>query len=746
MSSKPEEILERDGYAGLLDQASLEWRIEPEFWDIWGNHHVPGFAVKQAILRSLGVRCDSVSDLRQALEARRLQEWGRPLPLCLVVSGEKPISLPVRVPLELSTRTLHLTLVSEDGGQTTQHIDLATLPASAETTIGGRKYVEKAFPWPGGTLPLGYYQVHTAIKGQPGCESRLIVTPDRAWLPDALEAGGRLAGVAVSLYGVRSHRNWGCGDFTDLEQLLTWLKEDLHGSFLALNPLHAIENRQPYNTSPYLPNSALFRNPLYLDVERVAELRLSSIAQKLASSGPVRRQLAELRDAPFVEYERVWRLKRFFLKLLFREFLRHPDSPRAQSFRHFVQQQGDRLHRFATYCALWDRLHRHNRDLWVWPDWPQPYQDPASPEVAAFQQQHSRQILFHKFLQWLIDEQLQAVRNKSDSLGLPIGLYHDLALATDKCGADLWAYRPFYVSGCRVGSPPDGFAPEGQDWAFPPPNTVQHHDDGYRLFIDTIRANSRHGGALRIDHVMRLFRLYWIPDGMDARHGAYVQDSYEDLLRILALESVRGKFLIVGEDLGTVTDQVREALQQSRILSYKVFYFEKDTSGRFYRPEEYARQSLVASTTHDLPTLAGFWTGRDIEARREAGLSDEHASRRQYAERAADKQQMLDMLHQLRLLPDWFPKSAGQVPELAGELHNAIIGFLVQTPSMLMVLNQEDLTKETEQQNLPASTWQYPNWRRKMKYTVEELRAAKDAQDFAAMFRNWLARAGREGA
>jgi len=746
MSTQPEEVLEPGDYAKLLDQAAIEWHIEPEFWDIWGNHHVPDPAVKQAILRSLGVACDSTSQLRQALEARSLQQWGHPLPMCLVVSGETPLSLPLRVPLELSGHKLHLTVISEIGAETNKSVDLAGLPQSGETTIASRRYVEKTYPWPNGPLPLGYYRVRTAMEGQAHHESRLIVAPDRAWLPHALEAGGRLAGVAVSLYGVRSQRNWGCGDFTDLEHLLSWLKEDLHGSFLALNPLHAIENRQPYNTSPYLPNSALFRNPLYIDVERVAEFPSSSIAQKLAASESVRRRLTELRDAPFVEYERVWRLKRFFLQLVFREFLRHPDSARAQSFQHFVQEQGSRLDGFATYCALWDHLHRRNRDLWVWPDWPQPYQDPTSPEVAAFQQQHSRQILFHKFLQWLIDEQLQAVQDKSDSLGLPIGLYHDMALATDKCGADLWAYRPFFVSGCRVGSPPDGFAPDGQDWAFPPPNTVQHHDDGYRLFIDTIRANSRQGGALRIDHVMRLFRLYWIPDGMTAKHGAYVQDSYKDLLRILALESVRGKFLIVGEDLGTVTDHVREALEQARILSYKVFYFEKDNSGGFYRPEEYARQSLVASTTHDLPTLAGFWTGRDIEARRDAGLSDEQACSRQHAERAADKQQMLDMLHDLRLLPDWFPKTVNQVPELAGELHNAIIGFLVQTPSMLMVLNQEDLTKETEQQNLPASTWQYPNWRRKMKYTIEELRSAKDAQDFAAMFRNWLARAGREGA
>ena len=243
---------------------------------------------------------------------------------------------------------------------------------------------------------------------------------------------------------------------------------------------------------------------------------------------------------------------------------------------------------------------------------------------------------------------------------------------------------------------------------------------------------------------MRLFRLYWIPDGFDATDGAYVRDRYEDLLRILALESHRQQVLIVGEDLGTVEPYMREALARFGILSYRLFYFEKNEQGGFRKPEEYPRQALVSSTTHDLPTLAGFWSGRDIDARAAAGLlPDEATAARMREQRDVEKQKMLDVLFQCGLLPDWFPRSVSQVPELTGELHNAVTGFLVSTPSLLMTLNQEDLTKEVDQQNLPGTTWQYPNWRRKMRFSVEDLMRSAEALDFAAMFRHWLARAGR---
>jgi 4-alpha-glucanotransferase len=294
-------------------------------------------------------------------------------------------------------------------------------------------------------------------------------------------------------------------------------------------------------------------------------------------------------------------------------------------------------------------------------------------------------------------------------------LYHDLPLATDRYGCELWGHREYYVRGCRVGSPPDDFSPNGQDWGFPPPNRDQHRADGYQHYVATIRAAVRHGGALRIDHVMRLFRLYWIPDAVDASCGAYVGDNWEDLIRILALESVRNHFFVVGEDLGTVEPWVREALGRFRILSYRLLYFERGEWGRFKRPQEYPRQALVSTTTHDLATLAGFWVGADIDARRDAGVLDEAGYHNAKAGRDDDKRKLLEALREMQLLPE------GDFWAWSDQVRDACLAYLSQSPATLLAINHEDLTGEPFQQNLPGTTAQHPNWGRKMKQSPQEM-------------------------
>ena len=453
-------------------------------------------------------------------------------------------------------------------------------------------------------------------------------------------------------------------------------------------------------------------------------------------------EIAALNNAEAVEYEPVSALKLRFLRLLFERFRREElavQSPRGLAFEAYVAREGQLLTEYALYCALDETLHAAHPDLWIWPDWPETLQHPESIEVRRFQREHTGLILFYKYIQWQLDEQGRAAQSYALERGMEIGLFHDLPLATDKCGAELWAHRKVYVQGCRVGSPPDGFSPSGQDWSFPPPNREAHRAEGYRLFAESIRKSAQHGGALRIDHVMRLFRLYWIPDGYDATQGTYVRDFSEDLLGVLALESVRNRILIVGEDLGTVEPEQRAALERFAILSYRLFYFERNGDGSFKRASEYPPQALVSSTTHDLPTLAGFWAGRDIEVRRQLGLiGDDESYHRWQADRRTEKRRMLDKLLEIGLLPPGYPLEAADGLELTGEVHNAITGFLAKTPSMLMTLNQEDLTKELDQQNMPGTTWQYPNWRRKMGYSVEQLHTNEQARAFASMLRHWL--------
>ena len=731
-------FLPSDRYEDALDRAADLWGIEPEYWDIFGERHVTKPHTKQAILESMGVPVDTSESLDSAAEERLWRSWSSTLPPVIVVS-EDAAEVAFHIPAETAGRSVTVEIKRETKG----HLDRWTISLSKLATLEtmslrGREFVRKSLPllFP---LELGYHELSIG-----SAKTLLAVCPLRAYLPPQLEHDGRAAGVAISLYGLRSARNWGAGDFTDLRAVIDWVARDLGASFIALNPLHALHNRSPYNTSPYLPLSIFYRNLLYLDIEKIEDFAKCPAARRMFESPRVQAELAALRASEFVEYERVHRLKLRFLKLCFRQFLRqHDDS----DWSGFSNRQDVPLELFATYCALDEILYKRNRNLWTWPDWPAEYQDPDSEATRRFAKEHTRTILFYRYVQWQIDRQLADAQRHAIERGLPIGLYHDLALATDRCGSDLWAYRPFYVTGCRVGAPPDDFSPKGQDWAFPPPNAQRHLEDQYRLFALSILKNSRHGGALRIDHVMRFFRLFWIPDGVETSEGAYVRDNSEDLLRILALESVRGKFVVIGEDLGTVTDEVREALSRFGILSYRLFYFEKDRDGRFRLPDQYPRQAVVSSTTHDLPTLAGFWTGRDIEARRAAGLlGDESAYQAQVAGRVTEKQKMLDLLFSLGLLPDWCARAAAQIPELTGELHNAITGFLASTPSQLFVLNQEDLTKETEQQNLPGTTTEYPNWRRKMRFSVEDLRGAQTVRDFSAMLRNWLERTQRTNA
>jgi 4-alpha-glucanotransferase len=493
-----------------------------------------------------------------------------------------------------------------------------------------------------------------------------------------------------------------------------------------------------------LPLSVFYKNLIYLDIEKVPEFQESAAARTMFQSFEVQAEIQKLRDAPFVEYQAVDSLKKRFLKLLHLEFrgAENAQTERAKAFASYCEREGELLHKFALYCALDQILHEEDGNRWTWRDWPMVYQSPDSPESKAFAERHGATVEFYQYVQFAIDEQLTATQQYAKEIGMPIGLYHDLAVATDSCGADLWAHRAFFVGGCRVGAPPDDFSPKGQDWGFPPPNVLEHRATGYVLYRESIRKILRAGGALRIDHVMRLFRLFWIPEGMEAAQGTYVRDNADDLMRILALESLRCENIIIGEDLGTVTDQIREMLAQFRILSYRLFYFEKNPDGTFKHSSIYPKQALVASTTHDLPTLAGFWLNRDIEARKNAGLADEEGYRSQIADRQRDKQRMLDALHFERLLPDTYERNAAKLPELNGDLHNAVIGFLMNVPSMILLINQEDFTKETEQQNLPGSTSQYPNWQRKMRYSVEDL-GSEEARGYAQMFRDQLARTGR---
>jgi len=682
-----------------LRDAAERQGIQQEFWDIFWRRHVTTPETNRAILTALGFDCSSEEALQASVERRDTDEKQRALPPVMVISEKDLLEIPVNSDIRF------LEILTEQG----RHHLVRVANGVARSDL---------------KLPIGYHRATAR-----NATMRLIVTPECAHAPPA----GKHAGLGITLYGLRSERNWGIGDFRDLRDLIDWAIARLRVDFIALNPLHAIHNRRPYNTSPYLPNSIFYRNFIYIDVEGVPGFERIRSQFENADNCAAR---ARLRETPIVEYEQVAALKRQALEMIFDAVPPGPDCER------WIEEEGDLLRLYATFCALDEYLHAKNPDLWIWPDWPQEYQDPSSEAVREFAARHKREILFHGWLQWNVDRQLARVQEHALRRGMSIGLYHDLALATDSCGSDMWAHREFFIPGCRVGAPPDDFSPSGQDWSFPPPNAQKHREDSYQLFAESIRKSSRHGGALRIDHVMRLFRLYWIPQGHHAAHGAYVRDLTNDMVRILALESVRNKVVIVGEDLGTVEPEVRETLSGFGILSYRLLYFER-VDGRFRAPDEYPEQALASTTTHDLATITGFWTSNDIRSRLAAGTIDRTSFDLQMQGRARDKQSLLDALHAAGLLPWNYARNAADIPELTGELHYAIIGYLASTPSVLWLLNQEDMTKEPAQQNLPGTTSAYPNWSRKMNWSIRDLSELPVARDCAAMVRNWIDRTGR---
>jgi 4-alpha-glucanotransferase len=416
-----------------------------------------------------------------------------------------------------------------------------------------------------------------------------------------------------------------------------------------------------------------------------------------------------------VQYERIAEVKAFFLALLYRQFRR------TQNLTGYRAKRGDWLESYCTYKAFDRYFHRRDPDVWHWHQWHEEYRSPASPASQALRKKLHRQIDFYAYIEMCIDQQVGHAHQQLRDNGYSVGLYQDLALATDRVGADYWAYQDLFAPRVRVGSPPDDFNENGQDWGFPALHPQRHCDSGYRYFIESIRCAAEHAGAIRLDHVMRLARLYWIPDNMSARDGAYVRDRFEDLLGILALESQRGNFIVVGEDLGTVPDYFRRALDDMGILSYRLILFERD-GARFRAAEHYPAQAIASFTTHDLPTFDGWLQGTDLEARVATGQLPQ-------AELEQSMQSRIQTIAELRTAFQMTTKHESVETYFAG-----LCAFLAATPSQLRLINLEELTAETEQQNMPGTTSEAPNWQRKLKLTLDEL---SDSPQFRARIRVW---------
>jgi 4-alpha-glucanotransferase len=756
------EDVKREEWTALRELAG--WKgIELEHIDLRGQVHVLPEETLRVFLKAMGLDLQTPEDLEQALLQERERPWRQlTQPVRVEYQSHLPEEILFQIPLAESFSPDHLiqhlkielSIEEEEGYQRIQSFDPEAIRIGESQRLADGLFQRVSIPFPRG-LPLGVHclSLSVALQDQRWEQQiTVILCPDRSYLPPVLAEGGKRAGLMAALHGLRSSRNWGVGDFSDLKKLVGWAVDRLRVDVIGVLPLHALANREPYNISPYYPTSRFYRNTIYLDVTAIEEYHQSWPARALACSPEFVKMKIELRDSPWVEYEAASQLKGMVLEEVFKTFLeRHwkpdqADDLRLKSFKGYLKQEGEPLDLFAAFCALDEFFRKHPPFRQVWRDWPPPFQDPKSGEVEAFCREHGERILFHQYLQWQVEEQLQEVQRPARDKGAEIGLYLDLALGIDPGGADAWAYRDFLIPGVKAGAPPDDFAPQGQDWGFQPAHREKHRDQGFRLLADEIRRNCRPGGALRIDHVMKYFRLFWIAEGQPASQGGYVRDYSEDLIKILCLESQRNKTLIIGEDLGTVPGEVWEILRRHGIFSYRLFYFEKKEADQFKDPSEYPEMALAAVSTHDLPTLAGYWSSGDIRLRRDLGLlPDEGTFQASLLNRIHDKRRMIDILHRCGFLSEAEARGlhAQAQPLITPALHRAIIGFLVSTPAKLVVLNQEDLFLEMNQQNLPGTTDQYPNWKRKMRYSLEDLVRQPQAREMADRYREWIERSGR---
>ncbi len=594
-----------------------------------------------------------------------------------------------------------------------------------------------AQPWPHGSCTLqlaeplapGYHWLQ--IDGLAG-ETLLVASPGRCYRPPAVQDGGRVWGPALQLYALRSARNWGIGDFGDLEALVDRMAGQ-GTDLIGLNPLHALFPTDPPRASPYSPSSRQWINVLYIDVEAVDDFAACEAARRHVESPGFQGRLAALRAAPLVDHAGVATAKFEVLELLFEHFrARHlspagaPDA-RGEAFLAFVSAQGEPLRQHALFEALQAHFAAADPQCWGWLAWPEAYREADSPEVQAFAAEHAERLQYHQYLQWVAEHQLARAGERCKALGMGIGLYLDLAVSVDRGGSDAWAARHCFAVGASIGAPPDEFNPAGQNWGLPPlrPDHLRTHH--YQPFVQMLRANMRHAGALRIDHVMGLMRLFWIPPGRSPHDGAYVRYAVEEMLAIVAVESHRHGCMVVGEDLGTVEDAMREALARADVLSYRLLYFEKQQGGGFTLPAAYPAAALVAISTHDLATLAGWWSGHDLRLRLALGLfPDPRLFDAQLLDRAQERIRLTLAVREAGLLSADEAAQALSLAVPSPRIMQAVHAFLAAAPSALMVFQLEDVAGEVEQANMPGTTDTHPNWRRKLLPSVQEL-AAGDA-------------------
>ena len=674
---------------GALIDLARQHGIATEFWDWQGNQRLIEESTIVGVLAAMSVDASSPEAIQLELVEKMERPWRRTLP-AVVVLTQSAAERGVDVHLPHGD-SVQVTLRLEHGQDVIELVQVENL--TPPRVIDGIEIGEATF-WIPSDLPMGYHRLSCRTSSSLA-ETTLIVTPDALPLPS------RGWGYAAQLYSIRSQKNWGFGDFQDLADLATWSATQQFTDYVLINPIHAAQSAPPLEPSPYLPSTRRYVNPLYLRPEAIREYAQLTDFEKAEIETLRLGVVNDPRGETTILRDEIWTAKLTALKQIYDQGL---SAPRRMALDRYRREQGRSLSDFSTWWVL---CHHLGED---WRVWPEAFRRPTSPEVTDFRTEHADEIAFAEWLQWVAQVQLSSSQDEAKNAGMRYGICNDLAVGVSKSGAETWMMPDLYARGVSVGAPPDAYNQLGQDWGQPPWRPDRLAELGYSPFRDLVRGSLAHAGGLRIDHIIGMFRLWWILDGDDPSRGAYVYYDHQALIGIIALEAYRADAVVIGEDLGTVEDWVRDYLISRGILGTSVAWFEKK-DGAPLPPTEWRAACMASVTTHDLPPTAGFLAFEQVRIRAELGLLTEPLE----DEMAKARQEQNSYLH--------FLKEHGYLSELQGgselalpesdteAVVLALHRFLVASPARLLNAALADAVGERRAQNQPGTVDEYPNWR-----------------------------------
>lgn len=696
--------------------------IESNYVDAWGKPVQVSEESKAMLLGAMGYKVNDETLLQNQLSEQIDKSWLSPLNPVQVNRSHEPLIIPLRLPIELVNDRFIFDIQLEQGSQ----IKHEFVPSDGElinsTEIEESEFQEYIVEIKD-ALGLGYHTLTLiADDGDYIADMRLIIAPGSCYIPENIKEGKKVWGLSVQLYCLRSERNWGVGDFSDLAYLLQQTGRQ-GAQFVGLNPIHALYPATPDSCSPYSPSSRRWINFIYLDVTKLEGYEHESV-QNIVNSHEFKATLHHVREIEYVDYEAVTRLKLQALNAIFEvqnDKSLSKNTKLNKTFKAFIAEGGESLEILATYDAIQEALAKQGKASWGWPVFPKDLNEFHKPGVKKFKKANAKRIKFFMFLQWQAALQLEQANKEAHESGMDIGIYRDLAVGVSEGSAEIWGNRDLYIVDSSIGAPPDVLGPLGQNWGLPPMDPNVLYEQRYQPIVDLFNANMKSCGALRIDHVMALLRLWWVPKGEKANKGGYVYYPVNDLLGILALESHRHKSLVIGEDLGTVPDEIREMLAENGVHSYRVFFFEQAKDGGFFSPSHYPVQSMSTLTTHDMPTLVGYWHCLDLELGNELGLyPSEDVLTKLYHSRHENKQQILDSLHGHQSIPEWTNQTVEQMA-MHKELNHGMQYHMAKGSSSLLCLQLEDWLEMDKPVNIPGTSSEYPNWKRKLTRNLEQI-------------------------